>query len=337
MIHFVIVAILVAISTFVLGSYFSSGVLLPEQASVQANVIDNLFAVHGWLIAFFFSLIVVFMLYSIVVFRRRKGELGDGYYTTGNMKLEIVWTVIPLIIVLWLSVVGAQTLADVERRDPTAIEINVYASQWNWNFEYENGAFANQLVLPKDKQVLLRLHSDDVIHSFWVPEFRVKQDILPGGEEYVRELRITPSELGDYKIRCAEICGTLHYDMLADVRVVSVAEFDAWLDEQVNTVCELEAAECGRILVEELGCIACHSLDGSVIVGPSWLDIAGTFETLDDGVSVFVDANYLTKSILDPNAQIVAGFTEGLMPEIYPDLLTSDEISDIVAFILSLE
>jgi cytochrome c oxidase subunit 2 len=337
MIHFAIVAVLVAISTFVLGSYFSSGVLLPPQASSQAVFIDELFAVHGWLVAFFLSLIVVFILYSVVVFRRRKGELGDGYYTTGNKKLEVVWTIIPTIIVLWLAVVGAQVLADVERRDRSAIEVNVFASQWNWSFEYENGAFSSDLVLPKDQQILLRLHSEDVIHSFWVPEFRVKQDILPGGEEYVRELRITPNELGDFKIRCAEICGTLHYAMLADVRVVSSSEFDTWLSDQLSAGCELEAVECGRILVGELGCVACHSLDGSVIIGPSWQGIAGTEELLIDGSSVFVDADYLTKAILDPNIQVVEGFTPGLMPAIYADMLSADEISDIVAFILSLE
>ena len=113
MIHLVIVAVLIAISTFVLGSYFSSGAVLPAQSSVQAIYIDELFALHGWLIAFFFSLIVVFLLYSVIVFRRREGELGDGYYTTGNLRLEVVWTIIPLAIVLYLSVIGAQVLADV--------------------------------------------------------------------------------------------------------------------------------------------------------------------------------------------------------------------------------
>jgi cytochrome c oxidase subunit 2 len=336
MIHFAIVAVLIIISTAVLGTLFSSEALLPAQSSSQAVIIDGLFGVHAWLIAFFFSLIVVFLLYSVVVFRRRKGELGDGVYMTGNARLEIIWTIVPLAIVLYLAVIGAQTLADVERRDPTAIEVNVYAAQWSWRFEYENGAVSDALVLPQGKQILLRLHSEDVIHSFWVPEFRVKQDILPGGEEYVRELRITPTDLGDYKIRCAELCGQLHYDMLADVHVVSNDEYASYIEAQ-TAGCVLSAEDCGQRWVTQYGCVACHSFDGSVIVGPSWQGIAGTQELLTDGSTITVDADYLTKSIISPNTQIVEGFTEGLMPQNYTEILSEQQISEIVAFILELE
>lgn len=336
MIHLVAVAVLVALSTFLLGLYLSSGAFLPVQASYQAQVIDRLFAVHGWLIAFFFSLIVVFMLYSFVIFRRRKGELGDGAYMTGNKRLEMTWTVIPLIIVLILSVHGANVLADVERRDPQAMQVNVFASQWNWRFEYENGATSNVLVLPKDRQVLLRLQSDDVIHSFFVPEFRVKQDVLPGGEAFVRELRVTPTKQGEFKVRCAEICGQLHYDMLATVSVVSQSEFDAWLAQQGAT-CDLGAEECGRNWAQQFGCLACHSLDGTQIVGPSWLGIAGSQETLDDGSTVLVDAEYLYESIVDPNAKVVEGFPAGVMPQNYGETLSETQIEEIVAFILNLQ
>lgn len=336
MIHLAIVAVLVIASTLLLGSYFSSGAVLPAQSSAQAEIIDGLFGIHGWLIAFFFSLIVVFLVYSVVVFRRRKGELGDGVYMTGNTRLEIVWTVIPLAIVLYLSVIGAQTLADVERRDPTALEVNVYAAQWSWRFEYENGAVSDALVLPRGQQVLLRLHSDDVIHSFWVPEFRVKQDILPGGEEFVRELRVTPTEYGDFKIRCAELCGQLHYDMLADVHVVTELEYASYIEAQA-AACELSPAECGERWVTQYGCVACHSLDGSVIVGPSWQGIAGSQEALIDGNSVLVDADYLTESIISPNVQIVEGFVEGVMPQNFAEILTEEQIAEIVAFILTLE
>ncbi len=336
MIHFAIVALLVAVSTFLLGTFFTSGNLLPAQASAQAVPIDQLFALQGWLIAFFFSLIVVFILYSVVVFRRRKGEQGDGFYTTGNLRLEIVWTIIPLIIVLYLAVIGAQTLADVERRDPTALEVNVYAAQWSWRFEYENGAVSDTLVLPKDQQILLRLHSADVIHSFWVPEFRVKQDVLPGDEAFTRELRITPTEYGDFKVRCAELCGQLHYSMLANVHVVTQEEYAAYIEEQAAG-CELSSEECGQRWVAQFGCIACHSLDGSVIVGPSWLGIAGNTEELADGSSVLVDETYLTNSIHDPNAQIVEGFSPDIMPQNFGEILTEEQIAEIVAFILTLE
>ena len=335
MIHIIIVSVLVLISTVLMGTLIRVENLLPLQASAQAEIIDGLFTQHIWLISFFFSLIVVFILYSVVVFRRRKGELGDGQYIKGNLRLEIIWTIVPLFIVLYLAVVGANTLADVERRDPQAIEINVYAAQWSWRFEYENGANSNVLVLPKDKQLLLRLHSEDVIHSFWVPEFRVKQDVIPGGEEYVRELRITPTELGDFKIRCAEICGLLHYSMLADVKVVSAPEFDAWLSSQIE--CNLSDEICGQQVATQFGCLACHSVDGNVIVGPSWLGIAGTQEQLADGSSISITADYLIESIKSPNAKIVEGFPEGVMPQNYAEILTPEQIDQIVAYILSLE
>lgn len=335
MIHIIIVSVLVIVSTVLMGTFIRVENILPLQASAQAKIIDGLFTTHIWLISFFFSLIVVFILYSVVVFRRRKGELGDGQYIKGNLRLEIIWTVVPLFIVLYLAVVGANTLADVERRDPQAIEINVYAAQWSWRFEYANGANSNILVLPINKQLVFRLHSEDVIHSFWVPEFRVKQDILPGGEEYVRELRITPTELGDYKIRCAELCGLLHYSMLADVKVVSTGEFDAWLSSQIE--CNLADEICGQQVVTQFGCVACHSIDGNVIVGPSWLGIAGSQEQLTDGSTVTITADYLIESIKSPNAKIVEGFPEGVMPQNYADILSPEQIDQIVAYILSLE
>jgi cytochrome c oxidase subunit 2 len=335
MLHFVIVAVLVALSTFGLGTYFASGALLPDAASQQSVIIDWLFGVHGWLVAFFFSLIVVFLLYSVIVFRRRPGEQGDGVYLTGNHQLEIIWTVIPLALVLWLAVIGARTLADVERRDPDAMVVEVFAAQWSWSFQYENGAITTDLVLPVDRQVLLRLHSNDVIHSFYVPEFRVKQDVLPGGPEFTRELRITPTKQGAFKIQCAEICGQLHYDMLADVLVVSEGEFLTWLD-QAGGECEGSDELCGERWAQQAGCLSCHSLDGTVVLGPSWLGLAGSEEELADGSTVIVDADYLKRSILEPDAQIVAGFNPGIMPRDFGVRLTEVQIDQIVAFILSL-
>lgn len=336
MIHLVIVAILVALSTFLLGTFLTSADLLPVQASQQAMTIDGLFNIHFWLIAFFFSLIVVFILYSVVVFRRRKGEQGDGVYSTGNIRLEIIWTVVPIGIVLWLAVIGSAYLADVERPDPQAMQVDVFAQQWAWRFQYDNGAVSPDLVLPVDRQVLLRLHSEDVIHSFYVPEFRIKQDVLPGGEAYVRDLRVTPSQQGQFKVRCAELCGQLHYDMLADVIVVAGPEFDRWLEQQAAE-CDQSDAECGQRWATQFGCVACHSLDGTVVVGPSWQGLFGSEERLADGTSVTVNADYLRESILDPNAKFVEGFAPGIMPQNFAELLTDEQIDQIIAFIESLQ
>jgi len=348
MIHLVIVSVLVIISTVLLGLFLTNAPLLPVQASLQAETVDWLFGVHWWFIAFFVSLIVVFILYSVVVFRRRKGERGDGKYVTGSHQLEILWTIIPIGIVLWMAVIGANTLADVERRDPQAITVDVFASQWVWRFEYtvpvtgEGGeevltaVSSDTLVLPKNRQVILRLHSEDVIHSFFVPEFRVKQDVLPGGEEFVRELRVTPKLEGNFKVRCAEICGRLHYDMQADISVIDGSEFNAWLQEQAAG-CVLSHEECGQRWAETFGCVACHSVNGDEGVGPTWQGLFGHEVPLTDGSTVIADEAYLHESIVNPNAKIVAGFQPGIMPQDFAERITEQQIQQIIAFIMSLQ
>ncbi len=344
MIHLVIVAFLVVASTIGVGLFLTNYPLLPLQASEQAVNIDGLFDIHWWFIAFFFSLITVFVVYSVIVFRRKPGERGDGVYMHGNTRLEIVWTIVPIAIVLWLAVIGADSLATVERRDPEAITVDVFAAQWNWRFQYsvevEGGTVAavvsDTLVLPKNQQVLLRLHSDDVIHSFYVPEFRVKQDVLPGGEEFTRELRITPNLEGTFKVRCAEICGQLHWDMQAEIQVVDRSEFLSWLQEQAGD-CELSPEECGQRWATQFGCLACHSLDGTVVIGPSWQGLYGSSEELSDGSTITVDDAYLHESIVDPNAKIVQGFSAGVMPQTFAGILTEEQIQQIIAFIASLQ
>ena len=178
-----------------------------------------------WVIAFLFALIVGFLLYSIIVFRRKKGDESEGDHFDGHTGLEVVWTIVPLGIVLYFAFLGSSALAETRRVDPAAMDVTVVGQQWSWRFDYDDYGFSStELVLPVSQQVLLTMISNDVIHSFWVPEFRVKQDVLPGkGME--RELRITPTEIGDYKVRCAELCGLEHAYMLADVRVLSEFRF----------------------------------------------------------------------------------------------------------------
>jgi cytochrome c oxidase subunit 2 len=344
MIHLLIVGVLVVLSTIGLGLLLTNAPILPLQASQQAVTVDWLFNIHFWFIAFFLSLIIVFMLYSIIVFRRKKGEKGDGVYMEGNQRLEIIWTLVPIAIVLWMAVVGADVLADVERRDPQAITVDVFAAQWSWRFQYEvttpegvkTAVASDTLVLPRNQQVVLRLHSQDVIHSFFVPEFRVKQDVLPGGEEFVRELRITPNLNGTFKVRCAEICGQGHYSMQAQVQVVDGSEFTQWLNEQAAD-CNLSAEECGQRWAQTFGCLGCHTVDGTDKIGPTWQGLFGHEVELSDGSSLIADEDYLRTSIIDPNAQIVAGFQPGVMPQNFDELLSAEQIDQIIAFIESLQ
>ncbi len=334
--HFLIVSVLVIITTLGVSYLLDTLPLLPTQAASQAVTIDSMFSMHFRVISFLFAVIVVFLLYSLVVFRRRGGEEGEGDHFEGHTGLEIFWTIIPLAIVLYFAYIGAQSLDETVRVDPQALEVNVTAFQWSWSFDYpEYGVSSSELYLPKDRQVLLKLTSLDVIHSFWVPEFRVKQDALPG-ENFVRELRVTPTEIGEYKVRCAELCGGAHAYMNSPVIVVEPAAFETWLTEQqAGTDFGGDLAAQGQKLATDMGCISCHSVDGSVLVGPSWQGIYGTERTLTDGTVVTVDEAYLRNSILDPNSQVAQGFAPS-MPA-YQGLMSDEEIDALIAYIASLK
>lgn len=333
--HLAIASLLVLIVTALLIVGLNYVQLLPTQASLQAQPIDRLFHLEFQVIAFLFSLIVVFMIYSIVVFRRKKGDMTDAAHIEGSSGLELVWTVIPLVTVLAFGYLGGQSLAETLRADPQPLEINVIGSQWSWRFEYPDaGIVSTDLMLPVNKQALFHISSTDVIHSFWVPEFRVKQDALPGGQEFVRDLRVTPDEIGQYKLRCAELCGQQHAYMLAPVKVLSQADFDTWIAEQSAQANDPLAR--GQKYADQYGCTACHSIDGSVIVGPTWKGLFGSTVTLENGTKVTADEAYLTESIKDPAAQIVQGF-QNIMPATLAQQMTDDQISDIVAYIKSLK
>ncbi|MEN8241558.1 MAG: cytochrome c oxidase subunit II [Chloroflexota bacterium] len=332
--HFIILAVLILALTALVYFGLDTIGLLPVSASLQAVTIDWLFDIEIMAISFLFALIIVPLVYSLIVFRRKPGETGDGEYIEGHTKLEITWTLIPLLVVLGLAYLGAWSLGDTLRADPEAMEIKISAFQWGWKFKYPDyGITTTELYLPIDQQVKLVMESSDVIHSFWVPEFRVKQDIIPG---QTTELRITPTILGDYKLRCAELCGTEHAYMLADVVVVSEEDLLAWVDAQKALIPDTVGPdpERGEIVVEQNGCIACHSVDGSEGRGPTWLGLFGAEVDLADGTVTLADEAFLIESILDPNATIVAGYPANAMPQFS---LTEEEIADILAFIETLQ
>jgi cytochrome c oxidase subunit 2 len=334
--QYVIVGLLVVAATAGLFYLMQVVGLLPVQGSAQAVLIDKVFNLHFLLIAFFYSLIAVFVFYSIVVFRAKKGDKSFGEYFSGNSRLEVIWTIVPLIIVLAMAFYGARNLAEVRAVDPDAMLVKVTAGQWNWQFEYpEYGIKSKELYLPVNRQVLLRMTSRDVIHSFWVPEFRVKQDILPGAN-LVKELRLTPIRIGEYQVLCAELCGGAHADMTAPVKVVEQAAFQQWAAGLVNKAVK-DPIERGKTFVEANGCASCHSADGSRLVGPSFKGLYGSEVELVDGTKVSADASYLQKSILEPNAQIVKGYAPNVMPGDFGYVLTADQVNDIIEYVKTLK
>jgi len=336
--HLAIISILVIIFTLLANYFLQSVGLLPVEASEQATVIDKLFNTHFWIISFLFSLISVVVVYSLIVFRRKGDDEdeGDGKYITGNNTLEVVWTVIPLITVIFFSFLGAKSLAATKVIEPEALNVNVTAGQWYWFFEYPDFEIkTDTLFLPVDRQVKLTMTSVDVIHSFWVPEFRVKQDVLPG-DNFVKELYLTPTVVGDYTVRCAEFCGGAHAYMNSPVKVMSKEKFQDWVDTELGNQPK-DPVSKGQKLVTQNGCVGCHSSDGKEGLGPTWKGLFGSTQKLSDGSTVTVDEEYLTNSIVKPNVQIVAGYPANVMPSNYADLFSQDELSSIIAFIKSLQ
>ena len=332
--HFVIAGILVIVAAVLTYMGLDAIGLLPTAASAQAVSIDWLWNWEVMTISFLFALIVVPLVYSLVVFRRRKGDTTDAEHIEGNMKLEIAWTIIPLIIVMIFAYMGAYSLAETRRVDPQAMVIKVKASQWNWSFEYpEYGFVSNELHLPVDRQVVLKMESTDVIHSFWVPEFRVKQDVVPGR---VTELRITPTVTGNaYKVRCAEMCGTSHYRMEQAVIVSSEGDFKQWALGQQGALAAAQTPEAkGELLVKANACLGCHSIDGSKLVGPTWFGLSGSQVQLSNGSTVTADEAFITESILNPSVKIVAGFETQVMPAY---TFTEEELANIIAYLATLK
>jgi len=348
--HYIGVLATIIVLTAVVYIGLTSIYKLPMAASAQAGPIDTMFGVHFALISFLFALIMAFMLYSAVFFRRKDGDEEDGPHIHGNTLLEIVWTIVPLIIVVAFGIWASTVFADLVRPNPDEMVVKVTGRQWSWTFEYpEQGGFSsNELYLPVDQPILLEMEAEDVIHSFWVPEFRVKQDLVPG---HTTVLRITPSKTGDYTLRCAEICGGAHSMMLAPVTVMNTTDFDSWAEERASgpDYASMTTAERGETWYTTQGCAGCHSVDGSALVGPTWLNVYGREEALESGETVIADDEYIKDSILNPNADIVAGYAPS-MPAIYGDqfakleaeILASDGIeidiiADLIAFMQTLE
>lgn len=333
--HFIIVGILVIVAA--VGTYLGLDALelMPDQASAQAVPIDWMWDWQVRAISFLFALIVVPLVYSLIVFRRKKGDTSDAEHIEGNTKLEIAWTIAPLFIVMAFAYMGSYSLSEVRRVDPQAMIVKVHARQFSWSFEYpEYGGFvSNELHMPIGKQVLLQMDSTDVIHSFWVPEFRVKQDVVPGR---VTELRVTPILPGSYKVRCAELCGSAHYNMEGRVVVSDAAAFQQWVLEQQAAYAAAQTPEAkGELLAKNNGCFGCHSPIGAALVGPTWKGLFGSNVQLADGTTVTADEAFIKQSILEPSAKIVAGFETANAMNAYS--FSEEELANLIAYIMSLK
>lgn len=306
--------------------------MLPEQASTLAPGHDTLFMFITGVNIFFFVLIAALTLLFVARYRRRS-ENEITPHLTHNLKLELVWTIIPAIILVILFFWGFNGYISAQVSPANSIEIQAVGKKWVWTFEYPDGLRTlNDFHVPVGRNVRVVLTSEDVIHSFYIPAFRIKKDAVPGRYTEVWFNANTP---GVYQIFCTEYCGKGHSDMLAKVHVDDEATYQKWLIEGDEAEKTMPLPELGKMVYENRGCATCHSIDGSRGQGPSWKGIFGQVHKMADGSSVTVDANYLRESILEPQAKTVAGY-EPIMPT-YKGLLRERQLRGVIEYIKQLK
>lgn len=315
-----------------LGSPDGAGFWLPKEASASAPGVDWVFAFIFWICLVFFVLITVLTVIFVVRYRRRPGREEGEATAHHNLVLELTWSGIPTVLVILIFVFGFKAYLDLATPPRDAYEIQVTAQKWKWAFTYPNGYVDDTLHVPLGKPVRLVMSSVDVIHSLYVPAFRIKRDVVPG--RYATAWFEATKE-GEFPLFCAEYCGTGHSSMLSTVVVDASERFDRWLEEASDFLKTMPPAEAGRKLYQVRGCAQCHSVDGTVNVGPSFKGLFGHVQVLASGERVTVDENYIRESILEPSAKVVAGF-EPVMPT-FQGRLKDEEISAIISYIKSLE
>jgi cytochrome c oxidase subunit 2 len=318
--------LLAAIVSFASGG----GFWLPGRASEIAESVDKDWALVYWVCVFFFALITFLLFFFIIRFRSRPGH-SVKQTTSHNTPLEIFWSVIPTLLVIVIFWQGYRTFLGMTTPPQNAYEILVQAQKWNWLFTYPTGYVDGDLHVPVGVPIRLVMSSEDVIHSFFVPEMRVKRDVIPG--RYTK-LWFTATRTGSYYIFCTEYCGTKHSEMLSTLVVHEQADFDAWLEEASDFLSRMPPAEAGAMLYNQRGCKQCHSVDGSPGIAPTFLGLFGSQEMLADGQSVAVDENYVRESIYDPQARVTAGY-DPVMPT-YRGRLRDEEVTAIIEYMKTL-
>ena len=297
---------------------------------LSGRVVDNVFLYILVICVFLLGLITFLMVYFVIRYRREKHPQPADI--EGSTWLEITWTVIPTLIVLTMFYYGLTGFEFLKKVPPGAMVVKVIARQWSWLFQYENGIQDPELRVPVGKPVKLLLTSQDVIHGFYAPAFRIKQDAVPGMTNY---LWFQPTQVGTFDVMCSQYCGLEHSHMLTKIVVLPEEEFTMWYQGQKEKEAE-KGPPPGFQLYQVKGCIACHSIDGSPRVGPTFKGLFGkTVTVMTDGKErkVVADEAYLRKSTLEPNADVVKGFPP-IMP---PEKLTDSELDEIVKYLETLK
>ncbi len=304
---------------------------MPPSGSTISGEVDALFYFIYYASAILFTLVIAATILFVVKYRRRQ-QTGKTYGKDHNLALEVTWTVIPTILILIVFVWGFRTYMKMNVIPSDSMEVKVTAQKWFWSFDYEGGANSvNDLVVPVNQPVKLLMSSQDVIHSFFVPNFRMKMDVLPN--RYTSTW-FEATRTGTFDLFCTEYCGKGHSEMIGKVRVLSQREFNEWLEAGSGPSEGESLADYGRRLYTSKACNTCHSIDGSSNVGPTFQGIFGRQESMVSGDFITVDENYIRESILNPQATIVAGY-DPVMPT-YQGVLKDRDIDALIAFMKSL-
>ena len=298
---------------------------------ISGEVVNRVFFYLLAITVFLLGLITFLMIYFVIRYHRKRNPQPSD--VKENTWLEIIWTVVPTLLVLTMFYYGWTGFNFLKKAPGDAMKVRVTARQWAWLFEYENGLKSTELKVPVGKPVKLLLTSQDVIHGFYAPAFRIKQDVVPGMEN---SLWFEPTAAGAYDVFCSQYCGLQHAKMLTHIVVLPVEEFNRWY--QTGKEMEVKIPSPGPQLFQEKGCKVCHSIDGATGIGPTVRGLFGkTVTVLTDGKErkAMADEVYLRKSILEPNADVVVGF-----PPIMPSqkgLLTDQEIDALIRYLKELK
>lgn len=276
------------------------------------------------------------MLYFMYKYNNKKNPVATQI--KGSLRLEIIWTVIPTILVLVMFYYGWAGWAPMRKTPKDTFNITVTGRMWNYTFEYENGKKTDTLFVPMNKAIKMKLISMDVIHGFYIPAFRIKEDIVPGRE---KSAWFIPQKQGLYELFCSDYCGMNHSYMYTWVKVMPEQNFNAWYADTTKHVAVAVDSPTanGQRIMKNIGCFACHTIDGNKLVGPSFKGLYGSKVTVVTGDAereITADDEYIKRSIYEPNADVVKGFNKGLMQP-YPGQLSENDVKQITEYLKTIK
>lgn len=293
--------------------------------------VDMAFMVILGISLFFLVSITFVMIFFVIKFSRKNNPKSRD--VKEDMRLEVLWTAIPTLLVLVMFYYGWAGYKGMRDFPDDAIQVKATGRMWSWSFEYDNGKVSPNLMVPKDKPVVLNLYSPDVLHSLYIPAFRIKEDVVPGVNN---RMWFEAYEEGSYDILCAEYCGERHSFMLSKVEVLSQEEYDKWYGEDLSGASPVEA---GLQVLTANGCVACHSLDGTRLVGPSFKGLYGAQREViyPDGSkkTITADAEYIKRAIYDPNSEVVDTYPKVMIS--YEKSINEDQLKQINAYLESMK